>query len=542
MPQTDEAAAARRRNIESILPLAPLQEGILVHSLDTPDASAVYMPQMAYHLAGPIEPERLRAAWAQVLARHSALRSAIRWEERDEPFQVVYRDLPLPWEVFDWRGEDAQARLRALFARNRAAPFDLRQPPLIRVQLARTTEARHVLVLCFHHIILDGWSTARMLQDVMTLYHGGSLPPAPPYAEFLRWLKRQDEAASAAFWRDYLDGIPGPCLAFPGAGPAPEFARQEWAVPETLARALRDFTATQGVTLSSLLQGVLGLALARRTGREDVLFGAATAGRPASLPGATEMVGLFLNALPVRVQVDRDARLGDWLRALQSRQAACIEHEHIALRKVQEGRGTLFDCLLVIENYPATTGDAAAEVTLEDVEFDEWTHFPLTVMAAPTREGLTLILRHDLAALPPAEMEAFLASLAALLAEALARPDATLAELLPDLQPADAPSAAPPLPDLPAASTETERRIAAIWAEVLKIPPPSAEDDFFALGGHSLPAARVASRLRGAFGVDVRVRALVDRPRLGDLARHVDALRAASAPSAPAAGETVVEF
>ena len=77
---------------------------------------------------------------------------------------------------------------------------------------------------------------------------------------------------------------------------------------------------------------------------------------------------------------------------------------------------------------------------------------------------------------------------------------------------------------------------------MLKIPPPSAEDDFFALGGHSLPAARVASRLRGAFGVDVRVRALVDRPRLGDLARHVDALRAASAPSAPAAGETVVEF
>jgi len=539
MTDADQDAAARRRNIESIYPLAPLQEGILFHTLLAPQDSGVYMPQMAYFLRGGIDPAALRAAWEEVLARHSALRTAVRWEERDAPFQVVYRTLPLRWEERDWRGEDGDAKLRQLFEANRADPFDLRRPPLMRLCLARLEDERHVMVICHHHIVLDGWSNALMLQDVMTIFAGGAPPAARPYADYIRWLKRQDTAAAHAFWRDYLADAPGPSIAFGGAGAAPMFARREWAFPDDLAAATASFCADRGVTLNTLLQGVLGLAVAERLGRTDVLFGSATSGRPATLPGATGMVGLFINALPARIRLDPAESVGQWLQRLQAQQAETIEHEHVALRDIQAGQGALFDCLLVVENYPVTVGDGAKDVVLERVEFDEWTHFPLTLLVAPGHAGMKLILRHDLTVVSAADLEAFLARYVAILETVVGAAERSIEEIvgpLADVKPA-APTVTPEGAPRPPEG-ETEEAVAAIWAEVLKSERPHATDNFFAIGGHSLLAAKVATRLRRDLDVDIAVRAMFDRPILADLAIHIDALRAGGA----AEGEYVVEF
>ncbi|MBK4215984.1 hypothetical protein JJJ17_08615 [Paracoccus caeni] len=534
MAETEDAA--RRRNIENIYPLAPLQEGILFHTLMAPGSSGVYMPQIAFHLSGRIDATRLRAAWEQVLARHSALRSSIHWEERDEPFQVVYRQLPLPWEELDWQGQDAAANLAALFEANRARPFDLRRPPLMRLSFARIAEDRQVLVLCHHHIILDGWSQARMLEDVMAIYHGQTLPEPRPYADYIRWLKRQDKPASLAFWRDYLAGTPGASLAFGDAGRQPQFRRGEWPFPDPLARQVTNFCATKGVTLNTLLQGVLGLVIAERLGRTDVLFGAATAGRPASLPGAMQMVGLFLNALPVRIRLDPGQAVGTWLRDLQAQQAAAIEHEHVALREIQGNMGTLFDCLLVVENYPVTAGDGLSDIRLDRIEFDEWTHFPLTLLVAPASAGMKLILRHDETVIPEAQMLAFLDRFTALLDAVTARPETPVLELVGALAQAEAASASriAERHDRRPAETATEKALASIWAEVLKSPLPLASDNFFAIGGHSLLAAKVATRIRRDLGIETGVRAVFDHPVLADLAAHLD--------GSTVEGEMVVEF
>lgn len=535
---SQEEDAARRRNIENLLPLAPLQEGILFHTLMAPQGSGVYMPQVAFHLRGRIDAARLHAAWDQVLARHSALRSSIHWEERDEPFQVVYRALDLPWQELGWAGQDADAALQALFQANRAQPFDLRRPPLMRVQLARIADDRHVLVLCHHHIILDGWSQARMLEDVMAIYRGIELPPARSYADYIRWLKRQDKPASLAFWRDYLAGIPGPSLAFGDAGAQPEFRRSEWPFPEDLTAQVTAFLSAQGLTLNTLLQGVLGLVVAERLGRSDVIFGGATAGRPATLPGSGAMVGLFLNALPVRIRATADRPVGRWLQDLQRQQAGTIDHEHVPLREIQGGMGTLFDTLLVIENYPVTTGADRGDIALDGIEFDEWTHFPLTLLVAPGTAGMKLILRHDVTVLDAAAMAAFTDRYVALLRAVVGAPDTSIGDLvgpLADLAPAGQPRIA--TGQQRPASSETELALAAIWAELLKIEPPLAGDNFFALGGHSLLAARIATRLRKQFGVEIGVRAVFDHPVLADLAGHLDGLR-----DAPAEGEMMVEF
>ncbi|MEP2640106.1 condensation domain-containing protein [Roseobacter sp.] len=543
MTDTTPDTTAKKRNIETILPLTPLQEGILFHTLLAQDRG-LYMPQMAYFLSGPIDPDQLRAAWAQVLARHSALRSGIHWEERADPFQIIYRQLPLNWEHLDWRGQDTDTALNAVFEQNRRRPFDLRRPPLMRLQMAQTGPEQHVLVLCHHHIVLDGWSTARMLQDVMAFYHGlgGALPVARPYADYIRWMKRQDRTASRAFWQDLIAGTPGPSLAFGQDSDTPEFDRQSWPFPDDLADAVTQFCAHQGITLNTLLQGALGLFVAQKLGRSDVFFGAATSGRPANLPGAADMVGLFINALPVRIKVAPTDPVDVWLDRLQRQQAATIEHEHIALRDIQDGLGTLFDCLLVVENYPVTIGSGQSDIALDRVEFDEWTHFPLTLLVAPGHAGMKLILRRDRHVLDDAALAEFIDRYVAIMRQIIENPQAPLSDITGPLR--DLPAAQTARPAAVAAgarmpTTPTEQTIAEIWSDVLQTAPPKAQDNFFAIGGHSLLAAKVVTRLRRAFDIDLPVRVMFDTPVLADMATYLDARQAAAAPTQ---GANVMEF
>jgi hypothetical protein len=546
------ATTVRAKNIENIYPLAPMQEGLLFHTVMAPEAG-MYMPQVVVHLAGEIDAGAIERAWRQAVQRHSVLRSGFHWEERDQPFQVVYRDASLSWTALDWSNtNDAgrTARLSALLAANRAEALDLRRPPLMRLQWIDGGERRYSLIFCYHHLILDGWSASQLIREAFQLYlreiRAGSpaLATPRPYADYIAWLKRQDRNAAEAFWQDYLAGAKPPLFLPPTTG-ASGFARREWNCPAPLAKALKGLGQRLGVTLNTVLQGALGLLIAGRTGSLDVVFGATSSGRPATLDGATEMIGLFINTLPVRVRIDQRQSLGSWLIALQTRQALTDQHGHLALREIQGERGALFDCLMVFESYPVSTdlgGDAS--FGLAGVEFDEWTHYPLTLMASADDGGLRITARYARDALDEGAVDMHLAELGRLLEHmAAASPEAALQGFVGETdrrQPRTADTrsngAAPARPEplrtgYIAPSTETERILAAAWADVLKRPKPGAGDHFFELGGHSLLAARVISRVRRELGMELPVRSLFDRPVLTDLAAYIDALRASSGPA-----------
>lgn len=551
-PMTPQSAAAKRKNLETIYPLAPLQEGILFHCLTAPD-TGTYMPQIAFHLQGPLDGAALKSCWKEMIDRHQLLRAGVHWEERDEPFQVIYREVPMDWNVLDWSDTPSDTHadaLQALYAENRQKPFDLRRPPLLRLQLVRLSSDRHILVLCHHHIILDGWSTSLMLREAFTLYHQArglpvqALPPPRPYGDYIKWLKRQDSAATSAYWQDYLADTPGPSLVFGDQEGSHDFARTEWDFPQTLVQKLEALLAAQGLTLSTLLHGVLGLQIARHLGRSDVFFGSATSGRPAALAGATAMVGLFINALPVRVRFQPSTPIADWLAKLQRQQAATMAHEHIALRHIQKNTGTLFDCLLVIENYPTSLGEGTkSDIQLSQVEFDEWTHFPLTLLVATGDDTLKLILRHDRSVLPPDALQAFVAGYAVLLEQIVDQPDAPIEALIGALTD-DAPVEPPAHQDITAYTapeTETELLLAGIWAEVLRKDDIGVHDNFFDNGGHSLLAVKVITRVRRDFELELPVRALFDRPTLAGLATYIDALSVSGTPDG-VSSEMVMEF
>ncbi|HEX8694770.1 MAG TPA: non-ribosomal peptide synthase/polyketide synthase, partial [Longimicrobium sp.] len=396
------------REVEDVYPLAPLQEGLLFHTLYEPGSGA-YVGQFGYRLQGELDVEAFRRAWSGVVERHAALRTGFTWEGVREPLQVVRRAVEVPLLVEDWRGVDADEQARRLDARlaaDRALGFDPARPPLMRLALFRTGDAAHHLVWTCHHLLLDGWSMPLVLRDVVALYgaHAAgrdpALPPAPSYRGYIAWLERQELGGAERYWRAALAGFRSPTPLGIERGQSRGtggFGRRELRLGAGEAGALQAWARRHGLTVNTLVQGAWALLLSRYSGEADVVFGATVSGRPAELAGVDETVGLFINTLPVRVRVGEDERMVDWLRALQARQAELREHEHSPLAQVQRWSevpaGTpLFETIFAFENYPRREapleegGRARLEVEIqESVEQSDYP-FAMTV----TRDaGLT---------------------------------------------------------------------------------------------------------------------------------------------------------
>jgi hypothetical protein len=393
---------------------------------------------------------------------------------------------------------------------------------------------------------------------VMSLYRretgaAASAPPAArPYGDYIGWLKGRDREASIRFWRDYLQGSAGSTRLL-NSDSTTNFDRYRWTCPPTLYEALQAYRTTSGHTLNTLLQAALGLLIARQTGRRDVIFGATTSGRPATLAGATSMIGLFINTLPVRIVVDPQQPADAWLRRLQSQQARTMDHDYVPLPEIQ-GRGvSLFDTLLVVENFGTeTTGGRDASLKTEGIDFDERTHFPLTLWVTPQPEGLTLLVGYSRDAVETSAIATMVQAFADVLADLVASPSEPVGQILERMAPAcDAPglasltgafplaTAPSPRVDTPHAATPTEQLLAKTWADVLRCGPLDARANFFELGGHSLLAARVISRLRGELSINVPVRSLFERPVLADLAAYIDTL---APPAAASQGHVEIEI
>ncbi|MFF9027203.1 amino acid adenylation domain-containing protein [Streptomyces iakyrus] len=400
-----------RGNLVDILPLTPMQEGMLFHALYDVDGPDVYMVQQVFDLTGPLDPGRLRAAAQALVARHPNLRAAFPQVTDGQPVQVIPAEVTVPWTEVDLSGlPDAEAReeLDRLGREDHRRRFDLARPPLLRFTLVRLAAERQCLLLTSHHILLDGWSTPIVVRELFTLYAGdgdaGALPRVTPFRDYLAWLGRQDRAAAEEAWRSELAGVDQATRLAPAdtarVPRLPERVVTE--APEELTAALRARAQGLGVTVNTLLQAAWGLVLSRTTGRRDVVFGAIVSGRTPQLPGVESMVGLFINIVPVRVRVAPERSLSELVGEVQRGQSALTAHHHLGLSDIQRAAGVpeLFDTMMVFENYPwdGPAQDVAAglgtEVRVAPAleRGRDATHFPLTLVAAP---GRRLYLRLD---------------------------------------------------------------------------------------------------------------------------------------------------
>ena len=412
---TKQQGIAKRNAIEDIYPLSPMQQGLLFHTLLSPTAGA-YVPQIVLAFSGQLDGRLLHQAWTTMLARHSILRTGFYWEQRDQPFQVVQRQVPLPWVEQDWSGLSATeqaSKLSVLLDCNCNQPFNLNRPPLFRltwVSLGKgdSGEERYYLIWCYHHLILDGWSTSQVLKEVFQQYFvlAGSFPSltatdSKPYGDYIAWLTQQDKTAAQNFWQAYLGDWQGPTalpILQPKRPAQASLDQQQHVISRVITQQLRDFIQHHKITFNTLIQGALGLLLSRYSNSHDVVFGTTYAGRPAQLSGSLSMVGLFINTLPVRVQIQTQTTVAEWLQDLSAQQTDTLSYEYVSLRELQawvnNGR-FLFNCLLVFESYPVATDifQGKTSFKLDDIQFNEWTHFPLTLLVSEGDE-LTITAKY----------------------------------------------------------------------------------------------------------------------------------------------------
>ena len=403
----------QKRQIEDIYPLTPLQQGMLFHVLYGPEQE-VYTIQLEIGLEGVLDLPAFDAAWQELVQRHAMLRTSFLWERRDDPLQVVQRQGRLAVVHHDLRdlpGEPRRQRLEGLLEEDRRHPFDLLKPPLLRVMVITLAAGDHRLVISFHHLILDGWSASVLLRELVAVYaarrrgRDAELSAAPSFATYLDWLRRQDRSAAEAYWRRTLAGVTAPTplggtrSAVHGPSPHRGFGEQYARLPAHRLERLRDTCRRHGLTLNTLAQGAWSLLLARYAGQDDVLYGTTLSGRPASLAGAEDMVGLLINTLPVRSRVEERAVAVDWLRRLQAAQAELRSYDYSPLVDVQGWsdvpRGVeLFDTLFIFENYPG--GDSGGDGSLRVVSARsvERAHYPLTLMVS-AEVALNLRLIYD---------------------------------------------------------------------------------------------------------------------------------------------------
>jgi amino acid adenylation domain-containing protein/non-ribosomal peptide synthase protein (TIGR01720 family) len=439
--------------IADIYPLSPMQQGMLFHSLYEPD-SGDYVVQISCELHGGLNVPAFVRAWQHVVERHAILRTFFAWERLSEPLQVVRRRVTLPIEQQDWRGlssSEQRERLAEFLGADRARWFDLRQAPLMRLALVHLSDDLHHFVWSNHHLIIDGWCRPMILKEVFACYEAFSrgedvrLEPARQFRDYIAWLRQQEMSEAETFWRRKLKDFRAPTRLDPEPGQqleqdrAATYREQRLQLSADETAALTSLARSRHLTLNTLIQGAWALLLGRYSGTEDVVFGVTVSGRPANLEGSESIIGLFINTLPLRVQMPPGDSLVRWLKELQDQQSLMRQYEYTPLIQVHgwsevPRRLPLFESMLVFNNYPV--GEYLEEQTkslgLWGYRSINWStvysNYPLIIVTGPARE-LMLRFTYDSARFSDATMMRIIEDLRVLLTAMVEQPGRQLIEL-----------------------------------------------------------------------------------------------------------------
>ncbi|HZU47120.1 MAG TPA: condensation domain-containing protein, partial [Mycobacterium sp.] len=558
--QIDELC--RHYRVADVLPLTPLQQGLLFHARAA-EASGddVYAVQLAITITGPLNPHRLREALHTVISRHPNLVARF-YERFDEPVQIIPAHPQVPWRYLELDtddGDDLDEKVQELCAAERAAVCELADQPALRAALIRVAPDRYRFVLTNHHIVLDGWSMPILLHEIFASYYGQPLPAPVPYRRFGSWLAERDRDAAREAWRQVLDGFDTPTLVGPpdrlGLG---RRGVESFRLPEETTRAVSELARSHHTTVNTVLQAAFAQLLMWLTGRQDVAFGTVVSGRPAELAGADSMVGLLINTVPVRASITHTTSTGDLLSQLQNTHNATLEHEHLALREIHRiaGQEQLFDTVFVYENYPIDTGEISSVggLTISELTNRDCYHYPLTIQAVPGSEvHLRVQFRTDV--FDAESIEALIDRFQRMLVVMTADPTRPLSSIDPldepeyaqldgyGNQPALTQTAATtePAPDdhdtggrYHGPANLVEQILADIYAQVLGVDRVGVHESFFDLGGDSLSAMRAIAAINTALDIRLPMPALFDAPSVRSLSQQLHR-HASSAEEAPAA-------
>jgi amino acid adenylation domain-containing protein/non-ribosomal peptide synthase protein (TIGR01720 family) len=436
-----------RTSLSGAFALSPMQQGMLFHYLKDPH-SGVDIEQIVVHLPEKIDSRRLEMAWQWLVRRHDILRTRFVWEG-SETQQEVLPEVTVPFVVHRERGLSEKLRgerLKAFLQTDRVRGFNLNEAPMLRLTLFPWGQESFSLVWTFHHALLDGRSYPVLLREVFDAYaelESGEISPRPEpfsYRRHIEWLQEENFDAAELFWKKYLAGFAAatPLVVDRQSPPGTDIYQQGEAweqIDANVTDALRKLAKTHDLTLNSVVMGAWAILLHKYSREEDIVFAATRAGRKSSIPDADETIGLFINTVPVRVQIKDDDALISVFKNVRKLWLEMRPYEHTPLARVKavsqvSPSQPLFETLFVFENYRLDTAMRAlgGEWAKRQVELHELTNFPIT-LAAYDGEELAFKIEFDRRRLEDATIQRMLGHLRQLLESIAQKSDASVGQL-----------------------------------------------------------------------------------------------------------------
>ena len=406
-------------------PLSPLQEAMVFHSLSQPH-SGIYLEQVIGNFRENLDVAAFCQSWQQVMKRHPSLRTSFDWSNSQQTLQFVHEDVSLPLTQQNWQdlsSKEQQEKFNYYLQQDRYNGFDLQQPPLMRLALFQLGEAHYQLVWTVHHSIIDGRSFVVVLQEVFGIYESIcnheaiSLPEVRPYGDYIEQRSKLNFADSRRYWQNLLAGftepnqilLPSP-LEVESAGCSKyislptstcKYKTQKLKLSEATTATLKSLAEAEEITINTLLQGAWALLLARYGNTNDVVFVTTRACRKSVHTDTENMVGLFINTLPVRVQLNFEALVLPWLQDLRSQWVKLRDYENTPFEVIQDASElpsgvALFNSLVIYDHGDLTTTLQSLGGNWEQRKFEliDFLDMPLTLRGYGGKE-LQLSLTYD---------------------------------------------------------------------------------------------------------------------------------------------------
>ncbi|MCU0289445.1 MAG: condensation domain-containing protein [Acidobacteria bacterium] len=354
--------------MEDIYTLTPLQEGILFHSLYD-DSSYSYFVQVSYRLQGDLDIYLVEKSLNELFKRHDILRTAFFYKNLEQHVQVVLKDRTVGFYYEDISitrdKKEKEALIESFKTKDKDRMFDLSKDALMRVSILRVDKSEYEFTWSFHHILMDGWCSGILITEFLEIYTGYlenrpyRLPSIKQFRSYIQWLDKQDKEASAAYWKNYLDDFEQqtPLLKKTTIKKGYRSETVSFVINKEETTRLNELSAAHHVTLNTLIQATWGILLGKYNGKNDVVFGAVVSGRPFELEGVESIVGLFINAIPIRVRFEGKMKFFQLLKKIQTGAIEAEKHHHCPLVDIQSGsllKRNLFDHIMAFENYPLT--------------------------------------------------------------------------------------------------------------------------------------------------------------------------------------------
>jgi len=468
------------------------------------------------------------------------MRTSFLWDDLKRPVQVVHRKLKVPFEHLDLSGLDHETRghrLAEIQEKDFLRGFDVRRAPLLRVTIVRLGDREHYMFWNRHHLILDRWCVDLLFEELFAAYRGESVSGVPgTFKDYVAWLQQQDARLPEEYWRKALAGFTEPSLMFPpgvrnGTGVRQVAKSLEVELPGDLGAMLIDFAAKTHISFAALVQGAVGILVSAWTGHNDVAFGLTVSGRPPDLPKMDSAMGSFINNVPTRIVLPSVMRARDWLQSIHQAQAQRFRYEHVSPSEIQRWsplrpNQPLFDLLTLLHSPPAERRQGPGFV-VEQLESMGPTAYPMTLSIGEVKGRMQFNALYQPSFVSDELARKVYSDLREILSALCEPGDKTVGELVSRVIAPARPSSSVTLDH--AARTTAESglpspespadELTQIMEAVLGIDGIGVDDDFFALGGTSIQAARLFTEMNHRLGYDLPLSTLFRSANVRDILR-----------------------